>query len=201
MSSPSSRSCEPREKGARSSPAQFVSRPWRLGGGSRVPNRVPESADPSSPYSTESDEASLNAIQDERQRANHNPRVGGSSPSSGITKTPQTQGFLFGNQTPEPQLCPNSVPRSAHAGPDEPRLFVHGHGQPGAGRGGTPPELCSISCPLAGLRFQGAGPAMSRRRGARCSRARRWALLVRISDLSRVKRRSNPAMSSRRLAG
>ena len=37
-----------------------------------------------SPYCSETDEASFNATESERQRANHNPRVGGSSPSSGI---------------------------------------------------------------------------------------------------------------------
>jgi hypothetical protein len=40
-----------------------------------------------SPYCSETDEASFNATESERQRANHNPRVGGSSPSSGITRT------------------------------------------------------------------------------------------------------------------
>jgi hypothetical protein len=54
----------------------------------RVPNGVPNPADLTAPYPTEPDEASLNAAEDERQRANHNPRVGGSSPSSGIEEAP-----------------------------------------------------------------------------------------------------------------
>jgi deazaflavin-dependent oxidoreductase (nitroreductase family) len=38
---------------------------------------------------SETDEASFNAAENERQRATHNPRVGGSSPSSGIEEAPQ----------------------------------------------------------------------------------------------------------------
>src|SRR4051794_12218523 len=56
--------------------------------GNGVANRVPESADLTPAYSTEPDEPSLNASENERQRADHNPRVGGSSPSSGIAKGP-----------------------------------------------------------------------------------------------------------------
>jgi hypothetical protein len=54
----------------------------------RVPNRVPDYADLTWPYPTQLDEASLDRTESERQRANHNPRVGGSSPSSGITNAP-----------------------------------------------------------------------------------------------------------------
>jgi hypothetical protein len=60
--------------------------------GNGVPNYVPESANLIPPYPTKPDEASLNATESERQRANHNPRVGGSSPSSGTVKAPQMLG-------------------------------------------------------------------------------------------------------------
>jgi hypothetical protein len=55
----------------------------------RVPNHVPDPVDLTPSYSDEPDEASLKRRENERQRANHNPRVGGSSPSSGIKEAPQ----------------------------------------------------------------------------------------------------------------
>jgi hypothetical protein len=63
--------------------------------GNGVPNHVPESADLTPAYSVKPNEASLNATGSERQRANHNPRVGGSSPSSGTTKAPLSGAFLY----------------------------------------------------------------------------------------------------------
>jgi hypothetical protein len=60
----------------------------------RVPNDVPNPADLTRPYPAKPDEASLNAVESERQRANHNPLVGGSSPSSGMTKAPLMPGFV-----------------------------------------------------------------------------------------------------------
>ena len=59
----------------------------------RVPNGVPDFADLTRPYPTQLDEAGLDRTESERRRANHNPRVGGSSPSSGITEAPLTRGF------------------------------------------------------------------------------------------------------------
>ena len=59
----------------------------------RVPNHVPDSANLTPPYPTKPDEASAYAAENERQRANHNPRVGGSSPSSGIREAPQMRSF------------------------------------------------------------------------------------------------------------
>ena len=58
----------------------------------RVPNHVPDSANLTPPYPTKPDEASAYAAENERQRANHNPRVGGSSPSSGTTRAPAGDG-------------------------------------------------------------------------------------------------------------
>jgi hypothetical protein len=57
----------------------------------RVPDHVPNPANLVPPYPSEPHEASLNPAVNKRERANHNPRVGGSSPSSGIREAPHRQ--------------------------------------------------------------------------------------------------------------
>jgi hypothetical protein len=59
-------------------------------GPDHVASHVPDPADLIPSYPTEPDEVSLKATENERQRANHNPRVGGSSPSSGIEEAAPT---------------------------------------------------------------------------------------------------------------
>jgi hypothetical protein len=62
----------------------------------RVPKRVPKSADTTRAWNTEPDETPHNHGRPDLQAGHHNPRVGGSSPSSGMTKSPaHTRGFLF----------------------------------------------------------------------------------------------------------
>jgi hypothetical protein len=65
----------------------------------RVPNHVPNPANLTAPYPAEPAEASLNRAESKRQRANHNSRVGGSSPSSGIHEGPAcglpSEGFVL----------------------------------------------------------------------------------------------------------